>query len=71
MRSGLPEREIEIEAGLAPLRDRYEVDVVGEGAPRETVLERVPGARAIVRAGRRAHSLLMHAASGRPAKISR
>ena len=36
------------EAGLALLRDRYDVDVVGDGAPREAVLKRVAGARAIV-----------------------
>jgi glyoxylate reductase len=36
------------DAGLEPLRERYDVDVVGEGAVRETLLERVAGATAIV-----------------------
>jgi glyoxylate reductase len=36
------------EAGLAPLRARYEVDVLGEDPAREAVLDRLPGATAIV-----------------------
>lgn len=36
------------DAGLEPLRARYDVDVLGDGPPRELVLDRVAGATAIV-----------------------
>jgi glyoxylate reductase len=36
------------DAGLAPLRERYEVDVLGDAPGREVILERVAGATAIV-----------------------
>jgi glyoxylate reductase len=36
------------EAGLEPLRARYEVDVLGDAPPRDVVLDRLPGAAAIV-----------------------
>jgi glyoxylate reductase len=59
------------EAGLAPLRERYDVDVVGDGAPRETVLERVAGARAIVaRPGIPVDEALLDAAGSELAVVS-
>ncbi|MGZ4342000.1 MAG: 2-hydroxyacid dehydrogenase [Solirubrobacteraceae bacterium] len=36
------------DAGLEPLRARYEVDVLGDAPPRDVVLDRLPGAAAIV-----------------------
>jgi glyoxylate reductase len=36
------------DAGLEPLQARYDVDVLGDDPPRDVVLERLPGATAIV-----------------------